>query len=161
MRAPDFTSPHDGSRDRTLRGRFQRDAAYIGLFSVLSYAVDYSFQLVDTFWVARLGTGAATALALITAILYVVMALNEIVGVSSVAMLSQADGRGKPREFSQLFWSIFVLKVALGLLFVTAFILYVHYGLDWLDDASVKAMPLYTTPQSRRGGEKACLLSMT
>ena len=138
MSAPDFTSPLSTLRGRALRGRFQRDAAYVGLFSAVSYAVDYSFQLVDTFWVARLGTGAATALALITAIIYVVMALNEIVGVSSVALLSQVDGRETPREFGRLFWSIVALKFALGLLFVTAFIVYVNYGLNWLQDASIR-----------------------
>lgn len=139
MSAQDLTSPLDTLQGAALEGRFQRDAAYIGLFSVLSYAVDYSFQLVDTFWVARLGTGAATALSLITAIIYVVMALNEIVGVSSVAMLSQADGRGKPQEFGHLFWLIVILKFALGLLFVVTFILYARYGLNWLADASVRA----------------------
>lgn len=139
MRTPDFTSSLDTLRGGALKGRFQRDASYIGLFSVLSYAVDYSFQLVDTFWVARLGAGAATALALITAVIYVVMALNEIVGVSSVAMLSQADGRGNPHEFGQLFWLIVALKSTLGVLFVTVFILYVHHGLNWLEDAAVRA----------------------
>ena len=138
MSAPDFTSPLSTLRGRALRERFQRDAAYVGLFSVVSYAVDYSFQLVDTFWVARLGTGAATALALITAIIYVVMALNEIVGVSSVALLSQVDGRETPREFGRLFWSIVALKFVIGLLFVTAFTVYVHYGLNWLQDASIR-----------------------
>ncbi len=138
MSAPSLTSPPDTLRDGALSGRFQRNAAYVGLFSVLSYAVDYSFQLVDTFWVARLGTGAATALALITAIIYVVMALNEIVGVSSVALLSQADGRAEPREFGHLLRSILILKFALGLVFAVTFILYVHYGLNWLEDPSVK-----------------------
>lgn len=125
---------------KTLRARFQRNASYIGLFSVLSYAVDYSFQLVDTFWVARMGTGAATALSLVTAFIYVVMALNEIVGVSSVAMLSQADGRGEPDEFSRLFWIFIVLKGAMGILFATVFWISIRYGINLLTlDPSVKA----------------------
>ncbi|RDV00701.1 MATE family efflux transporter [Trinickia dinghuensis] len=138
MSVQDLTSPLDSLQGTPLKERFQQDAAHIGLFSVLSYAVDYSFQLVDTFWVARLGTGAATALSLITAIIYVVMALNEIVGVGSVAMMSQADGRGKLGEFGRLFWLIVILKLVLGLLFVATFILYVRYGLNWLEDVTVK-----------------------
>lgn len=68
------------------------------------------------------------------------MALNEIVGVSSVALLSQADGRGKPQEFGYLFWLIVALKFLLGLLFVAAFLLCVRYGLNWLaDESSVRA----------------------
>jgi putative MATE family efflux protein len=138
MSMHNFMTPLDALRGAALKQRFQRDAAYVGLFSVLSYAVDYSFQLVDTFWVARIGAGAATALSLTTAIIYVVMALNEIVGVSSVAMLSQADGHETPEAFARLFWSIATLKLALGLLFAAAFVLYINYGLNWLTDASVR-----------------------
>jgi len=135
----DLPSPLDIEECATLKGRFQRDAAYIGVFSVLSYAVEYSFQLVDTFWVARLGTGAATALSLITAIIYVVMALNEIIGVSSVALLSQAEGRGQYQEFGRLFWSIIYFKLLLGIIFATTFLLYIQHGLNWLADPSVIA----------------------
>lgn len=138
MSTRDRISDLDAKQSIALTGQFRRDAAYIGLFSVLSYAVDYSFQLVDTFWVARLGAGAATALSLVTAIIYVVMAFNEIIGVSSVAVLSQADGRGKPEEFGRLFWLVLSLKLALGLIFVAAFVIYMNYGFNWLTDASIK-----------------------
>ena len=73
---------------------FQGSAARIGAFASLSYAVDYSFQLVDIFWVARLGAGAPTAIAVASSALFLVLALNEVVGAGTVPLFAQAAGSG-------------------------------------------------------------------
>ena len=77
-----------------ITSEFQRLAARISAFSAISYAIAYSSQLIDVFWVSRLGAGAPTAIAVVSAIFLIVLTLNEVIGVSSVALLSQSMGTG-------------------------------------------------------------------
>ncbi len=37
---------------------FKKSALKLSLFSSISYIVDYTYQLIDIFWVAKLGVGA-------------------------------------------------------------------------------------------------------
>ena len=50
---------------------------------------DYTFQLVDMFWLAKLGPAVPTALTIISVYLFFSLALNEIVGSGSVSVISQ------------------------------------------------------------------------
>ncbi len=93
---------------------FQRSAARIGAFASLSYAVDYSFQLVDIFWVARLGAGAPTAIAIASSALFLVLALNEVVGAGTVPLFAQAAGSGDRERTGHVILQALLLKLALG-----------------------------------------------
>ena len=90
---------------------FQRSAARIGAFASLSYAVDYSFQLVDIFWVARLGAGAPTAIAIASSALFLVLALNEVVGTGTVAHFAQAAGSGDRERTGQVILQALFFKL--------------------------------------------------
>ncbi|MEM7198343.1 MAG: MATE family efflux transporter, partial [Pseudomonadota bacterium] len=133
----------------------------VASFSTLAMAVDYSFQMVDIFWVARIGPGAATALAVISTALYLIFAANEIVGVSSGAVIAQCHGRGDNRHTGHIILQTLCLKLALGIGMVAVFALCMvfilpHYGLKaqellyaqeyaviiWL---SLLLIPLYAT----------------
>jgi len=90
----------------------------ISFFAAISYAVDYSFQLVDMFWIAQLGAAAPTAITLVSVILFAVLALNEIVGVSTVSLLSQSVGRGDETETGALILNCLIVKFVLGVAMV-------------------------------------------
>ncbi|WP_299546823.1 MATE family efflux transporter [uncultured Tateyamaria sp.] len=93
----------------------------ISFFAAISYAVDYSFQLIDMFWVAQLGAAAPTAITLVSVILFAVLALNEIVGVSTVSLFSQSVGRGDDVETGALILNCLVVKFVLGIAMVALF----------------------------------------
>lgn len=93
---------------------FQGSAARIGAFASLSYAVDYSFQLVDIFWVAQLGAGAPTAIAIASSALFLVLALNEVVGAGTVPLFAQAAGSGDRERTGHVILQALLFKLALG-----------------------------------------------
>lgn len=100
---------------------FQRGAARIAAYASLSYAVDYSFQLVDIFWVARLGAGAPTAIAIASSALFLVLALNEVVGAGTVPLFAQAAGSGDRERTGHVILQALLFKLALGAVMALAF----------------------------------------
>ena len=100
------------SDDRSRR--FQQGAARIAAFASLSYAVDYSFQLVDIFWVARLGAGAPTAIAIASSALFLVLALNEVVGAGTVPLFTQTAGTGNRERTGLVILQALFVKLVLG-----------------------------------------------
>lgn len=140
---------------------FHASAARVGFFAAVSYVVDYSFQLVDIFWVARIGPGAPTAVAIISSVFYLILALNEIVGVSTVPIFSQAAGSGDKRRTGFVIFQALITKFCLGLGMAAAFAgfliwlaplyavdsvtrayLYEYGGVIWL---SLILMPAYSS----------------
>lgn len=114
---------------------FNNDAARVSWFALLSYAVDYSFQLVDIFWVAKIGPGAPTAVALISSVFFLILALNEIIGVATVAIFSQAFGSGDMTRTGTVILRALILKAAVGLLMCALFAAFIvvvvpHYAVE-------------------------------
>ncbi|MCP4195625.1 MAG: MATE family efflux transporter [Proteobacteria bacterium] len=158
---------------------FRVNASKIALFSSISYVVDYSFQLVDIFWVAKIGEGAPTAIAIISSVFFLVLALNEIVGVSTVPLFSQAVGSGNKDNAGLVMMQSILAKVVLGcliaLLFV-GFLIFIAplyplspevfdflYSYGWIIWISLVVVPVYSTMMTalRNVGEgsKAALIS--
>ena len=115
------------------RSRFCSSALTVAFFSVISYGVDYSFQLVDVFWVARIGTGAPTAIAVVSSIFFLILSANEIIGVSSVAILSQRFGEGDLERTGEAIVQTLTLKALVGILSVLVFVAAIHFGLAAYD----------------------------
>ncbi|MBB6510550.1 putative MATE family efflux protein [Rhizobium soli] len=114
---------------QTLDSNFSRNAARVSWFALISYAVDYSFQLVDIFWVAKVGPGAPTALSILSSVLFLTLALNEIVGVGTVALFSRAFGSGDMNRTGEVITQALILKGLLGLGMASVFLIYVSFGL--------------------------------
>ncbi len=122
---------------------FQRLAARISAFSAISYAIAYSSQLIDIFWVSRLGAGAPTAIAIVSAIFLIILTLNEVIGVSSVALLSQSVGTGDKKRSSELIVQAVCLKFVFGAAMAVVFLLIIKPVVSWYTaEASVQLLAL-------------------
>lgn len=100
-------------------------------FSTISYVVSYSSQLVDMFWLARLSVGVPTAIAIISTVFIAVLTLNEVVGVSSVALISQANGAGNDQRTASVILQTLLMKLLMGMLMAAGFLWFLHNGLHW------------------------------
>ena len=123
--------------DRTAP--FCTTAIRIAGYSAISYVVGYSSQLVDIFWVAKVSTGAPTAVAFVATFFAVVLTLNEVVGVGSVAVISRAKGNGNKAATILAIVQTLFLKLVLGVVMVLLFRWFVVYGLPVFDLHQVTA----------------------
>src|SRR5690606_6917534 len=72
------------------------------------------YLLVDLYFVAALGDAAVAGVGSAGTLMFMIMALTQILGVSTVALMSQAVGRKQQREANLIFNQSMVLAVLLG-----------------------------------------------
>ncbi len=82
------------------------------------------FNLVDTFWVSRLGAVLVAIPSLAGSLLWVFMSLTEAISIGTVAMIARFEGAGRRDVMSHViahsFWLALGFAVVIGVL-VTAF----------------------------------------
>src|SRR5690554_6363524 len=69
------------------------------------------YLLVDLYFVAALGDDAVAGVGAGCTMLFVIMALTQILGVSAVALISQAVGRRNQEEANLLFYQSLVISL--------------------------------------------------
>ena len=75
---------------------------------MLGQALHMSFNLVDTFWVSRLGAVMVSIPALAGSLLWLFMSLTEAIGIGTVSMIARFEGAGErelmARIIAHSFW---------------------------------------------------------
>lgn len=74
------------------------------------------YLLVDLYFVASLGDAAVAGVGAAGTIMFMVMAITQILGVSTVSLMSQAVGRKEQGEANRVFNQSMLLSIGLGVL---------------------------------------------
>ncbi|MCK4414036.1 MAG: MATE family efflux transporter [Candidatus Eisenbacteria sp.] len=97
----------------------------MGVPSMIGFAVGNLYDLVDAYWLSRLGSAPVAAVSILAPFLWVIHSANMIVGAGSVAVISRRYGEGDVlgtelaiRETFLLKWIAALLVGALGFLTV-------------------------------------------
>ncbi len=83
--------------------------------TMVSYALQSLYDVVDIIWVTRISSKALSGVTLFSTIYAIFSVLNEVAGGSSVAMLSQSYGRGIKEETQKIAEQTISFKVVLAL----------------------------------------------
>src|SRR5207302_4305457 len=73
------------------------------------------YLLLDMYWVAHLGKGAIAAVGVAGAQMMIVLALTQMLGVGTTAVISQAAGRNEQPHAELAFNLSFVMSILVGL----------------------------------------------
>ena len=84
--------------------------------TMISYALQSFYDIVDIMWVTRISSTALSGVTLFTTIYTVFTVLNEVAGSSSVSMISQSYGRGVKEETQRIAEQTISFKVVLAFL---------------------------------------------
>jgi putative MATE family efflux protein len=76
------------------------------------------YFLIDLYWVGRLGTEAVAAVAIAGNLTFVILALTQMLGVGTTAVVSHAIGRKDHEQATILFNQSQVLAMVVGVLFL-------------------------------------------
>src|SRR6266545_5413071 len=114
------------------QGSVTKHLLHMSAFMAMSMVVQTLYLLLDMYWVGHLGKEAIAAVGVAGNLNMIVLALTQMLGVGTTALISQAAGRkDQPHAelaFNQSFVMSIVIAFALG---VVAFILRPVYC-DWL-----------------------------
>jgi putative MATE family efflux protein len=101
-------------------GSLTRHLLKTSSFMLVSMVFQTLYFLVDLYWVGRLGKEAVAAVAIAGNLMFVVLALTQMLGVGTTALVSHAAGRKDQAAALHLFNQAQVLSVIAGLLYLVA-----------------------------------------
>jgi putative MATE family efflux protein len=81
---------------------------------IIAFSLQTSYNVIDLFWVARLGSSELAAVSLAGTLFYVILALGQVLGSGTVALVSQSYGAGQSDRANM------VVQQAIGLTLVIA-----------------------------------------
>ena len=100
----------------SLRGHILRMTGMMLAAMVMQVA----YSLVDIYWVARLGKEAVAAVAIASNLNFVTIAISQMIGVGTVALISQAAGRKEEAAVQRNFNQAQCLSMIAGVIFLAA-----------------------------------------
>src|SRR2546422_2032991 len=87
-------------------------------FMLVTMLFQTLYFLIDLYWVGRLGTAAVAAVGIAGNLTFIVLALTQMLGVGTTAVISHAVGRKDASEAVMLFNQAQVLAMVTGALFL-------------------------------------------
>lgn len=102
------------------QGKIRAHVVRMMLFVLTGMAVQTLYGLVDIYWVGRLGKEAVAAVALSSNLMFVSLAVTQMLSVGCVALVSQAAGQKRTEEVQRLFNQAQSLSTWAGMLFLLA-----------------------------------------
>lgn len=131
-------------RDLT-RGNVTRNLLAMSVPTMLGMFGQTLYDVVDLLWVGRISGAAVAGVSIFGAIFWLVEVLNEVVGVSSVALITQAYGAGDLKRTGRIVEQTIAFKAAVAFAAAVA----LHFSLEPLvrffsqDPAVVEAALAY------------------
>ena len=89
-------------------------------FMLVTMLFQTLYFLIDLYWVGRLGTKAVAAVGIVGNLTFVVLALTQMLGVGTTAMVAHAAGRKDQAEAVLIFNQSQVMALVTGALFLVA-----------------------------------------
>src|SRR5881275_1949204 len=97
-------------------GSVTKHLLHMSAFMAVSMAVQTLYLLADLFWVGRLGREAIAAVSVAGNLTMVVMALTQMLGVGTTALISQAAGRKDQTHAELVFNQSFIMSLVVAAL---------------------------------------------
>src|SRR2546421_12730008 len=87
-------------------------------FMLVTMLFQTLYFLIDLYWVGRLGTAAVAGVGIAGNLTFIVLALMQMLGVGTTAVVSHAAGRKDHEDAQHLFNQSQALSVTLGVAFL-------------------------------------------
>lgn len=91
--------------------------------TMLSFALEAIYDMVDMIWVGRISSTAVAGVTIFTGIFWIFDFLNEVIGSSSVSMISQSHGQGDREKTLTISEQTITFKVFMALISAGIFFL--------------------------------------
>lgn len=76
-----------------LRGNLKKNLIRLSLPTSVSFALQSFYDMVDMMWIGRISAFAIAGVTIFSTVFWMVLVLNEIIGTSSVSLITQSYGR--------------------------------------------------------------------
>lgn len=77
-----------------LQGSVTKNLLIMSVPTMIGFSFQAVYDLIDIFWVGRISTSAVSGVTIFATLFWLVEILNEIIGTSSISLISQSYGSG-------------------------------------------------------------------
>lgn len=82
------------SNSELLTGDLRKNLLKVSIPTMLGFVLQAVYDIVDMIWIGRISASAVAGVTIFSTIFWIVAVLNEIIGSSSISMVSQSYGKG-------------------------------------------------------------------
>ncbi|MBZ2176015.1 MATE family efflux transporter [Schnuerera sp. xch1] len=80
-------------KNELLTGNFKKNLLKLALPTSLGFALQSVYDMVDMMWVGRISSSTVAGVTIFSTIFWIVVVLNEIIGASSISLITQSYGK--------------------------------------------------------------------
>ncbi|MCK4259842.1 MAG: MATE family efflux transporter [Halanaerobiales bacterium] len=102
-------------RDLT-QGSITKNLVYVSIPTMLGFMAQTLYDVVDMIWIGRISGKAVAAVTVFATIFWVVEVLNEIIGTSSVSLISQSYGANNKEKTKRVIEQTLTFKALVAIL---------------------------------------------
>jgi len=103
------------TRDLT-QGSVKKNLLYMSLPTMAGFFAQTLYDVVDMMWIGRLSVEALAGVTIFATIFWLVEVLNEIIGSSSISLISQSYGEGDKEKTSRIIEQTITFKALIAVL---------------------------------------------
>lgn len=92
--------------------------------TMIGFSIQSLYDLVDMFWIGKISYKAIAGIVIFSTIFWLVEILNEIIGTSSVSLISQSYGSGDKRLTSRIIEQTLIFKALVAVIASTILIVF-------------------------------------
>jgi len=81
------------SKNALLEGSITKNLFALAAPTMLGFMFQMFYDLVDMIWVGRISANAVAGVTIFSTVFWMVNVLNEIIGTSSISLISQSYGK--------------------------------------------------------------------
>ena len=121
------------------QGSIRSNLLKMAMFMLVSMVFQTLYFLVDLYFVGRLGKESVAAVSLAGNLMFIVLAITQMLGVGTTALVSHAVGRKDKDEALRIFNQSQVLSLVCGVAFFTFAMAFKNLYTDWLSAGPLTA----------------------
>lgn len=77
-----------------LIGDLRKNLLKVSIPTMLGFALQAVYDMVDMIWIGRISASAVAGVTIFSTVFWLVTVLNEIIGASSISLITQSYGKG-------------------------------------------------------------------
>lgn len=104
------------TRIALVEGNLKRNLLKMSVPTMLGFAMQSVYDIVDIIWIGRLNPSAVAGVTIFSTIFWMVDILNEIIGVSSISLISQSYGSGDMEKTRKSIEQTFTFKALVAII---------------------------------------------
>lgn len=99
-----------------LEGNIKKNLIRLSLPTSLSFALQSFYDMVDMMWIGRISASAIAGVTIFSTVFWIVIVLNEIIGTSSVSLITQSYGRKELERTKRVLEQTLTFKILVAII---------------------------------------------